>query len=57
MMTKEELWNRSVNVILDKELTEESKKIVTELFNILREYCYPEMVAEEKEHGTGIWDN
>ena len=56
-MTKEELWNRSVNVIIGEELTEESKKIVTELFNILREYCYPEMVAEEKEHGTGIWDN
>ena len=49
-MTKEELWNRCVNVILGEDYkSEETKKIVTELVNILREYCYPEMVAAEKE--------
>ena len=56
-MTKQELWNRSVNVILGEELTEETKKIVNQLFDVLREYCYPEMVAEEKKNGTSVWDN
>ena len=56
-MTKQELWNRSVNVILGEELTEETKKIVSQLFDVLREYCYPEMVAEEKKNGTSVWDN
>ena len=48
-MTKEELWNRCVNIIIGEEFTEETKKVVSELFDVLCEYCYPEMVAAEKK--------
>ena len=48
-MNKQELWNRCVNIIIGADLeAEETKKVVTELFNVLREYCYPEMFAAEK---------
>ena len=48
-MNKQELWNRCVNIILNADLeSEETKNVVTQLFNVLREYCYPEMFAAEK---------